>query len=48
MTELTGRIAQLRDENERFLRAAARAYRDAIRAAEGLGTPGTAPDSVEE
>ncbi|WP_129263847.1 nucleoside triphosphate pyrophosphohydrolase [Streptomyces sp. M3] len=33
---------------EAALRAAARAYRDAIRTAEGLGSPGAAPDSVEE
>ncbi|MFI6124306.1 nucleoside triphosphate pyrophosphohydrolase [Streptomyces sp. NPDC051064] len=33
---------------EAALRAAARAYRDAIRAAEGLGGPGAAPDGVEE
>jgi flagellar biosynthesis/type III secretory pathway chaperone len=30
MTELTGRIAQLRDENERFLRAAARATQETL------------------
>ncbi|MFJ8753566.1 nucleoside triphosphate pyrophosphohydrolase [Streptomyces sp. NPDC102441] len=33
---------------EAALRAAARAYRDAIRAAEGLGSPEAAPDSAEE
>ncbi|MFJ4842354.1 nucleoside triphosphate pyrophosphohydrolase [Streptomyces sp. NPDC088746] len=33
---------------ETALRAAARAYRDAIRAAEGLGGPDAAPEGVEE
>jgi flagellar biosynthesis/type III secretory pathway chaperone len=34
MTELTGRIAQLRDENERFLRAAARATQETLATAQ--------------
>ncbi|MEU1214623.1 nucleoside triphosphate pyrophosphohydrolase [Streptomyces sp. NPDC005791] len=44
---LAVRAEQDGTDPEAALRAAARAYRDAIRAAEGLGGPGAAPDSVE-